>query len=191
MDGTLAEWKNAESFESLFEKGYFRSLKPHMNLINAVKEIIKQNEIDTFILSAYLIESKYALNEKNEWINEFIPEIDKEHRVFVPCGESKRNFIDSNSGTEHYLLDDYTLNLNEWTLPGILDKFEGIKFVNGINDTRGSWNGSRVYLSDSSSLIKDKLYNVMNVGSLSKDDKVKSEAFSLQFNSSYVLRKSR
>ncbi len=134
MDGTLAEFKPVTYEEQLFEKNYFANLKPFKNVVNAVREIIKNSDdIEVFILSAYLTDSKYALDEKNEWLDRYVPEIDAAHRLFVPCGSDKREAIE-NLCQDDYLLDDYTVNLIQWDPPG-----SAIKLINDINHTHRTW----------------------------------------------------
>ena len=61
------------------------------NVVAAVKEIVTNHpEIEVNILSAYLTDSQYALQEKNEWLDRYLPEIDQTHRIFVPCGSDKK-----------------------------------------------------------------------------------------------------
>ena len=134
MDGTLAEFKIVSYQEQLFEKGYFANLKPHECVVDAIKDIISNNSnIEVFVLSAYLTDSEYALNEKNEWLDRYIPEIKSDHRVFVPCGTDKKEAI-QNLTTNDFLLDDYTVNLLDWVPPG-----KAIKLINNINHTHGTW----------------------------------------------------
>lgn len=158
MDGTLAEFKNVDTLEVLYEQGYFKNLKPQINVVEAIKEIINKNEVEVFILSAVLSDSKYALGEKNEWIDKFLPEIDKYHRIFPPCGEDKKNHIPEGIRVNDFLLDDYTHNLMLWSPPA-----EGIKLLNGINHTRGTWKGSMLSFNKSSAeLAKDISSIVLN-----------------------------
>ena len=82
MDGTLAEFKPCEKLETLFEEGYFRNLKPQMTVVEAARELIASEEFDVYVLSAVLTDSKYALKEKNEWLDEFLPELPKDKRIF-------------------------------------------------------------------------------------------------------------
>ena len=64
MDGTLAVFTPVDTLETLYEKGYFLYLMPQHNVVNAVRSIIMHNpEIEVFILSAYLSDSAYALQE--------------------------------------------------------------------------------------------------------------------------------
>lgn len=139
MDGTLAKWNNVE-FEQLYEKGYYRNLEPNKKILDEVNRLIEQGE-DVYILSCYLKDSQYALEEKKEWCKAYLPQLNEEKYVFVPFGENKGKFFNERGLspiTNHdYLIDDYTRNLIEWKeLGGI-----GVKYLNGINHTRGTWKG--------------------------------------------------
>ena len=75
--------------------------------------------------------------EKEAWLDRYLPEIDTQHRIFVPCGSPKSAFVPEGIKKSDVLLDDYSQNLHEW-------KGKGIKLMNGINGTRGSWQGARI-----------------------------------------------
>lgn len=140
MDGTLAEFKQIDALEQLYEKGYFENLQPQMAVVEAVKIISKEcPDIEVYILSAVLSDSQYALQEKNAWLDRYLPEIDKSHRLFPPCGSDKKDVIKDGITEKDFLLDDYTLNLNAWEPPA-----RGIKLLNGINHTNGSWQKAMV-----------------------------------------------
>lgn len=140
MDGTLAEFKQIDTLEQLYEKGYFENLQPQMEVVTAVKKIIKENpDIEVHILSAVLSDSPYALQEKNDWLDRYLPEIDAVHRLFPPCGSDKKEIIQGGITLNDFLLDDYTVNLNAWEPPA-----RGIKLLNGINHTRGTWQRAMV-----------------------------------------------
>lgn len=140
MDGTLAVFTPVDELETLYEQGYFLNLQPHENVVAAIKEIIKKHpEIEVNILSAYLSDSKFAIEEKNQWLDKYLPEIDSKHRVFVPCGMDKKEGIPNGIRRDDFLLDDYTKNLNDWQPPA-----RGIKLLNGINHTRGTWQHDRI-----------------------------------------------
>lgn len=94
MDGTLAEFHHVDTLETLYEKGYFLNLEPHQNVVDAVKQIF-QNEphISVYVLSAVLADSATARDEKNLWLDKYLPEIDAAHRLFPPCGVDKASYL--------------------------------------------------------------------------------------------------
>lgn len=152
MDGTLAEFKKIDTLEQLYEEHYFLSLKPLENVVQAVKILIEKHlELEVYILSAFLTDSPYALKEKNKWIDTYLPEVDEAHRIFTPCGQDKKNYIDIRE--QDVLLDDYTHNLSLWQPPA-----RGIKLLNGINHTKRTWKGACIqYNKEAEELVKDIL----------------------------------
>ena len=140
MDGTLAVFQAVDELETLYQEGYFLNLAPHENVVEAVREIIHSHpEVEINILSAVLSDSQYALQEKNAWLDKYLPEIDAEHRIFGPCGSDKKDWIVGGVKNTDFLLDDYTKNLVDWHPPG-----RGIKLLNAINHSRGSWQHDRI-----------------------------------------------
>ena len=142
MDGTLVTWKPAKSLENLLERGYFRNMPPYETVVSAIKTLIGWGA-NVFVLSAYMEQNPYSVDEKNEWLDEFIPEIEKDKRIFCPCGTSKWDATARYLGGDlrpRYLLDDYSLNLHDWTACG----GQGIKLMNGINGSKGTWRGNKV-----------------------------------------------
>ena len=176
MDGTLAEFKSVTYEEQLFEKNYFSNLKPFKNVVGAIKKIISEdNDIEVYILSAYLTDSKYALNEKNMWLDRYLPEIDKEHRIFVPCGSDKKECIE-NLCADDFLLDDYTVNLIQWDPPG-----SGIKLINDINHTHGTWDRDCVRYDRDQEQLASLISGVVNgeLGCYDNKDRLDVNAESL------------
>lgn len=141
MDGTLAVFTPVDTMETLYEKGYFQSLEPIKNAVAGLKLFIKENpETEVFILSSVLSDSPYALKEKQAWLTQQLPEIDTAHQIFNPCGTDKSAFVPGGITATDILLDDYTDNLLSWQNHG----GTAIKFMNGINGTRGRWKGKRL-----------------------------------------------
>ena len=139
MDGTLTEFLPQASMEPLYEQGYFRNLPPHKNVVEAIRRLIcEHDEIEVFVLSAYLPDSPYALSEKHAWVDVYLPELDEAHRCFVVNGSDKRACI-ADIREDDALLDDYTRNLLRW------QPSRGIKLINAINHTKGTWKGCMVY----------------------------------------------
>lgn len=140
MDGTIAEFKAVDTLERLYEKNYFFNLKPNQNVITAINLFMVQNpDVEVYILSAVLTDSKYALAEKNAWLDKHLPAIKEKDRIFVPCGSDKGAAIRGGITDKDYLLDDYTINLNSWDPPA-----KGIKLYNSINGTKGTWKKNRI-----------------------------------------------
>lgn len=140
MDGTLTEW-SYEPMERLLEEGYFGGLEPNYLMVENVNKLIEICPERVYILSAYLADSKYALEEKKEWLNKYLPGLLDENKYFVKCGENKSEFFVKNGlvpiDQTDILIDDYTVNLLEWRENG----GTGVKFLNGINHSRGTWDG--------------------------------------------------
>ena len=171
MDGTLAEFRNVEFIEQLFEQGYFRNLKPQENVVDAVKILIEEHEdVEVYVLSAILRENIFAMEEKLEWLDEYLPEIDENHRLFVECGEDKGMAVLDFSEND-FLLDDYTANLLAWNPPG-----RAIKLLNNINHTRGTWKEDCIRFDRPGDEIADLLYDVIAKGGHCYDRKPEPES---------------
>lgn len=136
LDGTLAEWKQSSSRADLYEQGYFLSLRPNQSLLNAAIRL--QQDYDVFILGAVLKDSLFAFDEKNAWLDKHFP-ITKDHRIFVNEGQPKNEGLPGGIMANDILVDDYSVNLFQWAQYG-----RGIKALNGINGTKGTWRGPAV-----------------------------------------------
>lgn len=138
MDGTLAEFHPVDTMETLYEKGYFAKLPPHENVVNGIKTFMRENpDAEVFILSSVLTDSPYAQEEKNAWLDRYLPEIGMENRIFASCGSAKNEFVPGGVRENDVLLDDYSKNLHEWT-------GKALKLMNGINGTKGSFQGEKI-----------------------------------------------
>ncbi len=155
MDGVLAEFNPIAKIEELYEQGYFANLKPQQNVVDAVKLLCNDPRFEVYILSSVL-DSPYAWDEKNQWLDTHIPEIDKAHRLFPAYGDAKMWIIPDGLKPTDTLLDDYSLNLNAWCPPG-----QAIKMMNGINGNHGTWQGARVSHMDSPEQIADAVKSCM------------------------------
>ena len=109
MDGVLAQFLFDTPFAEIFKEHYFESLPPHENIVNAAKFLSKEHEV--CVLSAYLTDSKYALCEKKKWLRKYLPEIPEENWYFLPCGDSKGDYLISPGDI---LLDDRSVHGREW-----------------------------------------------------------------------------
>ena len=170
MDGTLAEWRNViitikkqedanhdymmkKLNQLLYTPHYFESLRPYKEVVKAIQLIVKMNIPEVFIMSCYIedIEGVSPLQQKNNWTDYNIPEINQEHRIFVPNGKNKADYVPGGIRSTDYLLDDFTKNLNAFSTKG-----NGIKLLNPINSSHGTWDGPSVsYDCPAEELAKD------------------------------------
>lgn len=174
MDGTLAEFKAVDTLETLYEKDYFLNLKPNENVLGAVKQLIADNNIDVYILSAYLSDSRYALDEKNAWLDKYLPELQQEKRLFVPCGTDKSVAVPGYIRPNDYLLDDYTKNLSEWEPPA-----RGIKLINGINHTNGTWQGDKIQFTHAPEELSRMISDVMKGRAHFYEDRIVTDSVTM------------
>lgn len=162
MDGTIVIWRAAKSEEDLVSKGFFANVGAYESVLQAVKLIHNTRpDIELYIASAVLFENPYAVDEKNEWLDKNLPEIDIRHRIFTTTGKSKAEplmeLFDFDEEVD-VLLDDYSVNLHDW----VAHKGYAIKLMNGINGTNGSWCGPSVYAFDTPELIASSILHYID-----------------------------
>lgn len=138
MDGVIADWLVGMD-KCIHNQGYFLNLPANRTLINFLK-LLNEHGIKVVIISCYLSDSDYALDEKIQWLKR---EMFPCEAIFVPCGESKAEYLrrrgvvlDNNS----ILLDDHSPNLIEWEKEG----GRAVKYLNGVNGKGIKWKGERV-----------------------------------------------
>lgn len=171
MDGTLAKFQQVDTLETLYEKDYFLNLEPIQNVIEAVRTIIENHpELDVYIMSAVLSDSKYAWEEKNLWLDQYLPEIDMDHRLFPPCGANKLDYVPDGIRENDFLLDDYTQNLTLWEPPA-----KAIKLLNGINHTNQSWQGNMLRYDKSPEQLAEDMIQILEHGKLIQDIRPQDE----------------
>lgn len=147
MDGTLARFHDEVQYlERMYEPGFFRDLKPFRGAVESVREFMRQHpNVEVYILSSAI--PGYppgCVQQKQTWLDKYLPEIDHEHRLFPEMGTDKSTVIPGGIRATDVLLDDYNKNLEEWRQAG----GQSVKFVNNINDKAligERWKGDRMY----------------------------------------------
>ncbi len=187
MDGTLAEWRNItikiehdeDRFkvlstlnEILLTPGYYSSLKPHKEMLEAMEELNKS--YDVYILSCAIPKDgdPNPELEKIEWLSEYAPYIDKDHMIFVPDGNNKADYIPDGIKSEDYLIDDYTKNLLDFEKAG----GKGIKLCNYVNGSYGKWNGNSVSLAYNGKDISEAVKSIIRGKNIKQDPPEKKKS---------------
>lgn len=143
IDGTLAVWQVGTPYEELLKRGYFRNLPAHESVVQAVRMLIAEEKelgFETYALSALMPGNPWAEEDKRVWLAEHLPELAASRMIFCEPGAKKAEIVSEKFGRIHrgfVLLDDYSENLHAWEQAG----GKGIKLRNGINGTKGTWNG--------------------------------------------------
>lgn len=211
MDGTLAEWRNIrieieDSEDSLkdsikekldrlddilYTPGYFRTLKPYKNVVAAIRMMINEygfnnsSKGEIYILSCYKkdVGDVSPLKEKNAWLDDNLPEIDSNHRIFVPDGENKTKYIPNGMQENDFLLDDYTKNLVDWEHASIKEN-RAIKLQNNVNGSKGKWSGNAIsyeksafQIANSIDAIMDEMINISHETPQKDSESIKDEDF--------------
>lgn len=145
LDGTVARFYDASPnyLEEMYEKGYFRNLQPYEKMTEGIKLFMEQHkDVEVFALSAKVNgEPPYCEAEKQEWLDEYLPEIDREHRLFTEIGHNKAEYIPNGISNTDVLYDDYNKNLIDWENSGGV----ALKCHNNINmKGLGAYGGDKV-----------------------------------------------
>lgn len=177
LDGTTAMWNPNGAWQS---EGYYKNLDPMQNVIDALKKVAEEKGYELYILSAY--PSKGAKQDKMEWVDKHIPFIDEKHRLFVPFGENKAEFIEALGLTASgkLLISDYSPELHDW----VEQKGWGLKVMNGFNGNHGTWTRDAVDSSLPSQFIYDKI--IETTEKMQEAERSKSMAVSKEVSISEV-----
>lgn len=151
MDGVLCEYRLDVDVEDMKQRGFFRLLRPREETVSAVRAFIARDLADVYILSSVFPETQAeSTAEKNAWLDEFLPEILPDHRIFTLCGKSKAEAVE-NLSADDILIDDYSSNLVSWVASG----GKGIKLLNEVNGRNGTYRfGPRVRICEEENLCK-------------------------------------
>ena len=171
MDGTLARFHDQIGYlERMYEKDFFLSLEPFHNMVAGIRQFMTNYpDVEVFILSAKIAgDPPYCEEEKNAWLDLYLPEIDQDHRIFSEAGRPKAEYIPGGITRDDYLLDDYNRYLNLF----LYDGGSAIKCHNNINqkglgafggEAGRMWLGSMIHTEDKPELIAAELAHHMGL----------------------------
>lgn len=151
MDGVLCEYNTGAELSDLEKAGYFANLRPCRKMVKAVRHLLSSRRAEVYILSAVLSQcAERSREEKNQWLDRYLPEIGADHRIFTLCGESKAEAVHGIKKSD-VLCDDHSPNLQEWIRSG----GSGVKILNGINGLSGTFTrGPRVKIEKKRDLAR-------------------------------------
>lgn len=170
MDGVLAEYRENCTVQDMQKKGYFRTLAPEENMLGALSMLLENGEklgISVCVLTkVYPSEFRYSVREKQEWRDEFMPDLfDSEFIMVNGETEEKSDAIKAMLGAgingDYFLIDDYNANLAEWIDAG----GTAVKYVNKINDKNRSFIGNRLSYKMSAEEIYNAILEMAGVNS--------------------------
>lgn len=145
MDNVLMKLNKEANKEKLYRAGYFLNLPVTTSVRCSIKSYMEDHpNAEIYVLSPYLSDSKYALKEKQQWLDEWLPEIDKEHRIFYPHEESKEKYIVGGVRNTDILLAEREETLVTWEAAG----GKGVRLIKDSNDTKGIWQGKCIDLNE-------------------------------------------
>ena len=154
MDGTLNFWETGASMEVIMAPGYMRHRRPHKNMVEAAKLLIRQG-IEVYTLSA-VFDLPHFIPDKEIWLDRYLPEVDTSHRIYSHINGGKAKHLqDIGVRKDDVFVDDYNHNLREIQA---LDLVTCMKCVcTGTNDRHRSWNGKRLFVEESPEEIVRKI----------------------------------
>ena len=152
MDGVLAAWNQDASLEEVATKGYFTKCKPIEKML-AIFNRLADEGYSVHILSSVFCDD-HSKEDKLEWLSNYLPALKRENIHFSEYGKSKADFV--NAKEKDVLIDDFTPNLFAWT-------GRAIKLFNGINGTKGTWNGYSVSVAMTEDILYNQLVALINI----------------------------
>ena len=139
QDGTLNRWRWIDINE-VKKEGYFKSVLPRENVIDA-SHILKIRRIPIATYGAAWLDDGHSVDDKNWWMDRFVPHIDISKRIYVPCGSEKVEYFYEKVGRDitraDILIDDNSDVLRSWEING----GTGIKVRTAENGRFGTWRG--------------------------------------------------
>lgn len=174
MDGVLAVY-DKDIVNHMYTEGYFANRPAIKPMLEIVRRLADRKDYNIYILTS-CIDSPYCIPEKASWLDKNLPKINVENRIYVPYGTVKSEFAKMNVDVEdsiNVLIDDYTENLDKWTLEGALP----IKVMNGINGTNGTWIASGGESINAYSSVSYNVKKVMDLIQEAKESVLNQQSF--------------
>lgn len=141
MDGVLNVWELGTHIDVVTAPGYMKQRKPIESIVEASRMLYLCG-YECWIASAVL-PYDYSIPDKNYWIEKNCPWFSQSRRIYIPYGSNKANKMQGKVMPGDVFLDDYTQNLLDLR-KAFSTNLECIKVLNGINDSKHTWDGKRI-----------------------------------------------
>lgn len=116
------------------------NIVPEMNVIQGIKKLLRQNNhFEFYILNFCSQENAHEKEEINLFLDNFIPQIPSEKRLFMPIGEDMEKYLPQGIQLKDVLIDNASSRLKNWQYKGGI----GIQILNGRNNAE-EWSGARI-----------------------------------------------
>ena len=144
MDGGLARYDRTAYDRNngpapgiaLFEhekSHYFRHCMPDPIAISMIKELLKDNSCEVYILTSIAPHIPWASADKQTWLSQNLPEFDTATHLIIADSDKAETILVLKKlkqlNSDMILIDDYNKNLEDWTNAG----GTAVKYLNGIN----------------------------------------------------------
>ena len=153
IDGTIAEFDKTASIEKVASPGYFRSVVAMKKVIEMINLLSQRDDVEVYTSSS-VFQDDHSIADKTYWLSKWVKDIPPERQIYCPYGSPKSSIIQNKKDSD-ILIDDFTDNLLEWH--GV-----GVKMYNGINGTKGRWNGFSLHANMSPALMLAQLNGIIS-----------------------------
>ena len=120
MDGVLNVFEFGAPKEILFLPGYFLCRPAQQNFVDTLNRMLEMEKagrpFKIYVLSKFLTDNQWALEEKHKWLNRYTPHLPNDRRIFLSNEENKTQHI--NSSPQTVIIDDFGDNLIEFKNKG-------------------------------------------------------------------------
>lgn len=137
MDGVLATWQEGTPIETVCSPGYFANLPAEQNVIDALKLLAKNDELELHILSA-VFDEPHNIADKLHWIKVHLGDVVTPENIHFVSNGTRKSLALGGIDKEDILVDDYSKNISEW----IEDGGTAIKMFNATNGRTGKYYGA-------------------------------------------------
>ena len=156
LDGTLYPWIPCGEWE---KPGYYFGLQVVQTMRELARRLKDEPGVEFKFCTCY--PSPHAYEEKKAALRRDFGFLRDDEIILVPYGQNKFDYVET-EGRVTCLIDDYSPNLRDAEAKGVI----GIKAMNGLNGTKGTWEGSRISIYDTAEKNAERILKILAKGGL-------------------------